>query len=87
MVGRYSHHTAHRVDLPDKMAFRRPANRRIAGKIGDCIQCQSKQHRFGAEPRSRHSGLYSGVAAADHRYIIAFHLITHILNISLPYIG
>lgn len=77
VVGSDSHHAAEGVDLADEVAFRRSADRGVAGEVRDRVQRQGKENGFRAQTRRRHRRFDPGVSAADDRDIITFQLVRH----------
>ena len=81
-VGGNPHHPAQRVDLPHQMAFGGTADRRVAGEVRHRVQRQREQHHLRPQLRRRHRRFNPGMSGADHRYIVTFHWIRHLLYYS-----
>ena len=65
-----AHLPAERVDLAHEMAFRRPADGRIARHQRDVVHRERRQERPAAHPRRRERRLDPRMPRADHDHII-----------------
>ena len=65
LVRRASHLTAEGVDLKDEMPLARAADGGVAGKVGDGVEREGKQHGIQPQSRTGESGLDAGVPRAD----------------------
>ena len=69
-VRRLRHLATEGVDFPDKMTFRRAADGRVAGHIGDFVEIERKNTGFCAEARRRKGRLDPGVTRADDGNVV-----------------
>jgi len=70
-----THQPAKRVDLPDEVSLRGPADRWIARHVGDCFFRERAQSHMAAHPRRRPGRLDTRMTGADHYYIEYSHVL------------
>jgi hypothetical protein len=72
LVNEASHFPAKRVHFPHKVAFGKPAYRRIAGKRADTVGVLGYKQARKAKPRDGKGSLYARVSPA-YNYTIIIH--------------
>ena len=65
-----AHHAAERVDLPDNLALRHAADRRVATHLGHAVGVDGQQDRSQSQTGGRHCSLGAGVSGPDHGHIV-----------------
>ena len=78
LIGRVPHLAAERVNLVNQMPLRRPADRGVAGHVGNAVERQREQHGVNAHPRACERGFNAGMSRPDHgdgsfQFRIVFH--------------
>ncbi len=69
-VGDAAHEPAQRVDLADEVALGRPADRGVAGHVGQFVEVDREQQGAAAHAGGGVRGLAAGVPGADHDDVV-----------------
>ncbi len=68
-VGHDAHHAAEGVNLADELAFRQPADGRVAGHLGDGVEVDRQEQRLRAQASGGVGRLAARMARADHNHV------------------